>query len=330
MKLFLREHLGMVILYILNFAFLFAIYVVFGGFSDIDNVLYFMFISFFMLITYLAIRYLNTKKVYNTLETKPNNFDEVLGKFGTSEIGKDLNRFVNELYNLYQFRVHLYVKKQNEHLNFINQWVHQMKTPMSVIKLILQENEDKLYINEIKEEAEKLERGLNIALYNARLDTFEHDFCISDFNLKQLTNETINSLRRYFIKNGIYPRANIDESIILKSDKKWIKFILEQLITNAVKYSANKGKYVEINAYIVNDSMILEVKDEGIGIPKKDLKRVTEPFYTGENGRIYGESTGIGLYLVNEVCKKLNHEIIIESEEGTGTQIRIFFNNYKI
>lgn len=330
MKLFLRDHIGMIFLYILNFVLLVAIYFVFNGFSDLVNIFYFISLSLFLLLTYLLIKYLNTKKIYTALKTKHDNFDDVLGIFGTSAFGKDLNRFTNDLYSLYQYKIHLYTKKQNKHLNFINQWVHQMKTPLSVIKLILQENEDKTCINEIKEETEKLERGLNLALYNARLDTFEPDFNITDLKLKDLINEVINSLKRYFIKNKIYPKLNINENLIIKSDGKWIKFILEQLIINSVKYSLNKGNYVIVNAYIDNESMILEVVDEGIGIPKQDLKRIIEPFYTGENGRKFGESTGMGLYLVNEVCKKLNHDIHIESEKGSGTKVKIAFENFKL
>ncbi|MCY6484150.1 sensor histidine kinase [Clostridium aestuarii] len=330
MKLFFREQIGLIVLYILNFVVLFTIYFVFNGFSDLDNTLYFIFLSSFLLVTYLIIKYLNDKKIYFALKTKPDDFNNVLGIFGTSEFGKDLNRFVNDLYGIYQYKVHSYVRKQNEHLNFINQWVHQMKTPLSVIKLILQENEDEPYVLEIKEETEKLERGLNIALYNARLDTFEHDFNVIDLNLKELTNEVVNSLKRYFIKNLIYPKLNINENLSVKSDRKWIKFILEQLVINAVKYSLNKGKYVKINAYRDKGTMILEVADEGVGIPKKDLKRVIEPFYTGENGRKFGESTGMGLYLVNEVCKKLNHDISVDSEEGVGTKVKIVFKNFKL
>ncbi|MFD3157052.1 sensor histidine kinase [Haloimpatiens sp. FM7330] len=326
MKLFLREHIGIVILYILNFVLLFTIYAVFDGFSNLSNVMYFIFLSTFLLFCYLTIRYLNNKKIYKTLNKKPKNFDEVLKSFGTSSFGRDLNSFVNDLYSLYQYKIHLYIKKQNEHINFINQWVHQMKTPLSVIKLILQDNEDEPYVDDIKEETDKLERGLNMVLYNARLDTFEHDFNVVDFNLRTAASEVINQQKRYFIKNKIFPKLNIEESISIKSDKKWIKFILDQLLVNAVKYSINKGKFVEVNAYKSDSKVVLEVKDEGIGIPKKDIKRVIEPFYTGEHGRNYGESTGMGLYLVNEVCKKLNHKLDIESQEGIGTRIRIIIS----
>ncbi|GAA0732221.1 sensor histidine kinase [Clostridium oceanicum] len=330
MRTFLRDQIGLIVLYIFNFIILFAIYSVFNGFSDLNNRLYFIFLSLFLLFSYLILKYLNNKKIYSTINTKPENFDDVIGSFGTSELGKDLNRFINRLYSLYQYKVHLYLKKQNEHLNFINQWVHQMKTPLSVVKLIIQENEDKIYINEIKEEFDKLERGLNLALYNARLDTFEHDFNVENFNLKELIKQVVNSLKRYFIKNNIYPKLNISDNLIIKSDKKWIKFITEQLLINAVKYSFDKGKYVEINAYKNSDNTTLEFSDKGIGIPKKDLKRVMEPFYTGEHGRNFGESTGMGLYLVNEVCKKLEHDISIESEENVGTKVKVTFKNFRV
>lgn len=323
MKLFIKDTIGLILLYILNFCVISSVYYVFGGFDSNINILYFIFLSSFLLICYLIIRYYKNKKIYKSLTKTHENFEKLLGGFGASPLGVEINSLVEDLYSFHQREMHLQVTKQKEHLYFINQWIHNMKTPLSVIKLNMQDNDSEAFVAEISEEVDKLERGLNLALYNARLDDFERDFNIRNFNLREVVYEEINSLKRFFIKNKIFPKVDIDEGITINSDKKWIMFILDQLITNGVKYSANKGKYLYIRAIKDKNKTTIQVEDEGIGIPKRDIKRVFEAFYTGIHGREYGESTGMGLYLVKEVCNKLGHNVIIESEEDKGTVVTV-------
>ncbi|RKJ34994.1 ATP-binding protein, partial [Butyricicoccus sp. 1XD8-22] len=117
----------------------------------------------------------------------------------------------------------------------------------------------------------------------------------------------------------------VEEEIIVASDSKWLKFALGQFITNAVKYTFEENKKIVISAEKNNDTVQLHIKDEGIGIPKSDLSRITKPFFTGENGRKTGESTGMGLYLANEICEKLGIKLTIESEVGKGTTVTLTF-----
>jgi two-component system, OmpR family, sensor histidine kinase YxdK len=102
--------------------------------------------------------------------------------------------------------------------------------------------------------------------------------------------------------------------------------MLSQLIHNAVKYSKGKSKSISISIYDRGGEAVLEVKDYGVGIPESDKQRVFEPFYTGENGRKFRESTGMGLYLTSEAAKQLGHRIEIDSKAGEGTTIRIIFS----
>lgn len=327
MRLFLREYMGLIILYLMNFIALLTIYFIFGGLNSVPNLIYFIFLSSFLLICYLIHRYYKNKLVYKNLDNKYNTFEEVLEEFGDSSLGRSMNKLCEELYGFYQQEVHIQLKKQEEHLSFINQWVHHMKTPLSVIKLYIQENDGEEMAENIKGEVDKLERGLKLALYNARLDNFEHDFNISNFSLKEAINEEVIFLKRLFIKNGVFPRVNVEDNITINSDRKWILFIMEQLITNSIKYSKNKGEYVDIRGFRDENNTIVEVEDKGIGISKKDIRRIFEAFYTGETGRKYGESTGMGLYLVKEVCDKLGHQIYVESKEDIGTKIKLVIKN---
>jgi hypothetical protein len=98
-------------------------------------------------------------------------------------------------------------------------------------------------------------------------------------------------------------------------------------MTNAVRYSGERGKKVFLSAYRNGKDIILEVRDEGVGIPQEDVRRVFEPFYTGKNGRTFGESTGMGLYIVSKICDYLGHSVKLDSEVGKGTTIKIIFHN---
>ncbi|WP_164508958.1 sensor histidine kinase [Clostridium rectalis] len=243
---------------------------------------------------------------------------------GTSPIGIKLDIFLKKQYTVYQNQLQKYISKQKEHLTFINQWVHQMKTPLSVIQLIIQDG-DFNNLNNIKTEVEKLNEGLNTALYLARMDTFENDFHIEPIDLNSLIYEVINDLKRLFIRKRVYPKVELKNNHKINCDTKWLKFILKQFLTNSIKYSNRENSKIFISSYEKNNKIILQVCDEGIGIPKCDIKRIFEPFYTGENGRKFGESTGVGLYIVKEVCNKLNLKLQVQSEIGKGTCIKVLF-----
>ncbi|NLT95840.1 MAG: HAMP domain-containing histidine kinase [Clostridia bacterium] len=325
MKIFLLDHLSFVLLYLFNMLFLFIFYRDLGGFETLENLCYFIFLSSFLLGVFLLYRYLSQKRLYDKLSRMPSKLEDTLSPAGNTPVGDGVNRLFQAQYKLYQEQIQAYKRKQAEHLTFIHQWVHQMKTPISIIHLILQENEGEPYIENIRQELERLSRGLNMALYMARLESFEHDFTVETVPLNSIVAEVINEQKRYFIRKKVYPEVRVDSGIAVKSDRKWLKFIIEQLLVNAIKYTEEENKKVIVSAYESNKGKVLEVKDQGVGIPPNDIRRVFEPFYTGENGRKFGESTGMGLYLVKEVCKKLEHHIELESKPNEGTIVRIVF-----
>lgn len=325
MKIFLLDHISFVLLYLFNMLFLFLFYSKLGGFETLENIYYFIFLSNFLLGVFLLYRYFSQKCLYDKLTKMPATLEDTLSSAGTAPVAEGINRLLGVQYNLYQEEIQMYKRKQREHLTFIHQWVHQMKTPISVIHLILQEKEGEPYIENIREELDRISRGLNMALNMARLDSFEHDFVVETVSLPSLIAEVVNEQKRYFIRKRVYPEVRVDVNMWVKSDRKWLKFILEQLLVNAIKYTDGENKKVFISAYERKKDKVLEVKDQGVGIPLKDIKRVFEPFYTGENGRQFGESTGMGLYLVNKVCQKLEHQIEIELKPNEGTTVRIIF-----
>lgn len=227
---------------------------------------------------------------------------------------------------------------------FLSQWIHNIKTPASIIDLIIQKatketnfskiansNEQmnilELFLD-IREENTKIKNGLDQILNLSRLNDFSKDYEPQTVDLVQLLKDIINNKKSQFIYNNVFPKIEFNqEKILVITDKKWNKFMLEQIIANAIKYSGciKEKKYVYFNISINDKEMTLIIKDEGIGIPSYDIKRVFEPFFTGENGRKVHDATGIGLYICKVISKKLNHDIKIESEVSKGTSVSISY-----
>jgi two-component system, OmpR family, sensor histidine kinase YxdK len=324
MKIFIKDNISFVIAYLIgNLLTTFYCFII--NPLDISDILYILIFNSFILICFLIYRYFINNKFYNTLSSEINDINQSIKDLGNSPLSQGLENILKNQYNLYSKNIEHYNKIQQEHLMFINLWVHQMKTPLSVIQLHIQNNFGDELSQNIKEESEKLDRGLNMALYFARLDSFQKDFHVEKVNLHKVVLEIINSEKRFFIKNKVFPQINIDPYLQVYTDSKWISFVIQQLIINGVKYSKGYSTKLILSSNLINNKIILEVEDMGVGIPQKDIRRVFDPFFTGENGRKFGESTGIGLYIVKKVCDNLEHKVEIESIVDKGTKVRIIF-----
>jgi signal transduction histidine kinase len=217
--------------------------------------------------------------------------------------------------------------------HFLSQWIHNMKTPVSVIGLILQKirmeetlKEDQL--NDIEEENNRLHNGLEQILSIIRMEEFFRDYEPEVVDLMSLLKDLINSKKSQFIYNNVYPKLNSDyKNAMIITDSKWNRFMLEQVINNAIKYSDAKDdkKYVTFTIVKEGKNTHLTIEDQGVGIPEHDLPRVFNPFFTGENGRNFNNSTGIGLYITATVAEKLGHGIDIASKVDEGTKFTISY-----
>lgn len=322
MRLFLRDHFLLILVNVLQILILLLVFWM-DGYHNLSLHFYALFLATFILMLYLTFRYLLHRRFYNRLSNPMNQMDEAFETLDTAPLAKALGELLKRQHRIYMNELDQQEKRRNDHLTFINQWVHQMKTPLSVIELITQENDDE-HLESIREETDKLEKGLEMVLYAARLEMFEQDFQVEPVSLKSVIEAAIRENKRFFIKNHVYPEVHVSGTTV-ESDEKWLEFIFNQLITNAVKYSTGKGRKVVITETKDALETIVTVQDYGVGIPKTDIKRVFNPFFTGENGRNYRESTGMGLYLVKEVCEKLGHKIELTSVRGEGTSVQIRF-----
>jgi len=323
LKLFIREHLSFFIFELLLVIFILSLYWL-DGFRNINTAIYSIVISLILLFSFLFIRYIARSSYLNKISQLPTVMEDALQKNAKTTEYLQTEQFMHELYHVYQLEVQALYEKQSRQEKFLNQWIHQMKTPISVLELLLQED-GPLDRKNVQEEVDRLKRGLEMVLVNARIERFEEDMQVEQVDLKRIVTETINDHKRLFITNHVFPVIQIEDDLIVASDSKWLKFVIGQFITNAVKYTFEDNKKIVISTE-VNDGVIqLHIKDEGIGIPQSDLTRVTKAFFTGENGRKTGESTGMGLYLANEICSKLGHQLTIDSEVNRGTTITLTF-----
>ncbi|GGN62124.1 sensor histidine kinase [Oceanobacillus indicireducens] len=321
-KLFFRDQFSLIFLNIIQLTVM-VLVLWLSGLREVSLIFYLLFLSILFLTGYLVYRYVTLRKFYQRLANPIAWLEEVFETFDEAPLSAALSELLKTQHRLYISEIAHANSKKNEHMTFINQWVHQMKTPLSVIELIIQEYEDEQILS-IREETDKLEKGLEMVLYAARLEVFEQDFHVKSVGLKRAVEQVIRDNKRLFIKNRVYPELDLSE-VRVESDEKWLVFVINQLITNAVKYSAGKAHKIYILEARTAAGVQLLIQDHGVGIPKSDIKRVFAPFFTGENGRIYRESTGMGLALVRDICDNLGHTVEIESTPGKGTLVKLTF-----
>lgn len=210
--------------------------------------------------------------------------------------------------------------RQKEHYNFIVSWFHEIKTPIAVMRLMQQtEVEPK----SLEEEISRVEQYVDQALYYARLDSFNQDYEIINCDLASLIKEVVKAHSKNFISKKIRISLQL-ESTIVQSDSKWLQFIVNQLVTNCLKYTADYGE-ITVSTKVTTEEKLLIIRDNGIGIESKDLPRIFTRGFTGANGRQSVNSTGMGLFLAQELSCKLGHYITCSSEIGQFTEMIIHF-----
>ncbi|MBD1383214.1 sensor histidine kinase [Metabacillus arenae] len=323
MKLFIRDQLALFFFYMVQLFFTLLVFWL-DGYTQIATLLYVCLLNLTFLIGYLSFRYIRNRSLYNSLSISLSTLDDMRFENQSAPLPKSFERLQKEQIQYYSQEIDNYKQKLDNHVQLINQSVHQLKTPLAVMQLMVQNRNDSFSAS-LNEELDRLKNGLELVLYSTRLDTFERDFSVEALNLNTFVRNTTSTNKRLFIRSKIYPQIEIDQSLTIVSDEKWLTFVLMQLITNAVRYTDKEGERILFQGQVVEGQTILEICDRGVGIPQSDLPRVFDPYFTGENGRIFQESTGMGLYLVKQVLDHLNHRIEIESVLHEGTTIRIFF-----
>lgn len=323
LKLFIMDNGFLCLIVLLTQIFFFGILFFIKGIW-FEEIFYFGFLVFFMLALFILIRFYKTGRVYEKFSLKSKLLNDYLIEYPRSAFEEEYNLMIEEMIKNNGSRE--IEQKQDKKLQkvMIYRFVHQMKTPLSVLKLICENHNDEDDYKKIGRNINTLEYNLNQILDIYRLDEFKNDFVSEKVALKSICKECINSLKDYFITSQIYPRLDINDDIYVYSDSKWLKLVIHQLLTNAVKYS-NIGQTVNVIAGKNEDKVYLSIIDHGIGIEPADLKNIFELFYIGKNGRNNADSSGIGLYIVKKVSEYLGHKIEVNSNINDGTTMTIIF-----
>ena len=213
-------------------------------------------------------------------------------------------------------------KRYTEMMDYYGMWAHQIKTPIAAMRILVQSGMDR----EENEENQKLFRQLQMELFKTeqyvemvlsylKIGDIAKDMVLERCDLGKVVRQAVKKYSRLFILQKLSLEMGEIAEIVL-TDEKWLSFVVEQILSNALKYT----KSGSVSIYLEQEG-VLVIKDTGIGISAEDLPRIMEKGYTGYNGLIDKRSTGIGLYLCKKVMDKLHHQLRIDSEDGKGTKV---------
>ncbi|MBS6007134.1 MAG: sensor histidine kinase [Clostridium baratii] len=308
---------------------IFLILTIFMSFLNFGSaIISFLFAVWFgPLILYIIIEFIREKRFFNDLNEITENIDK---KFLITEILKEPGFIEGKIFynslkeankDMHEY-VNVYKNKQKEYKDYIEMWVHEIKTPIASSKLIIENNKNEVTTN-IDKELKKIDEMIEQVLYYSKSDEANKDYIVKEFPLKSVVMNAVKKNSRDFIEKRIALELDdISENVF--TDVKWVEFIINQIIVNALKYTRQGGK-IKISSEKNKKNIVLVIEDNGVGISEKDIKKVFIKGFTGENGRIFGKSTGMGLYLCEKLCKKLGLGIKLTSKQGIGTTIRIVF-----
>lgn len=238
-------------------------------------------------------------------------------------IEEDYREVLSELSDEKQRLITSMEQKYREMMDYYTIWVHQIKTPIAAMRLLLQSGEGAQY-RELSEELQRIEQYVEMVLCYLRLDSDSTDYVLKEYELDELIRQAVRKYAASFIRKKLRLEYEPVNCRVL-TDEKWMLFVLEQVLSNALKYT--KAGSISISQ---ESPGILCIRDTGIGIAPEDLPRIFEKGYTGYNGRSDKKASGIGLYLCKRICRNLGHRIAAESAVGTGTVIRIDFRRSEL
>ena len=267
---------------------------------------YLLVVIFWLLIltAWFGYGYYNRKCYFEELETALMKMDQ---RYLLGELMPASHRLEDQLYR---------------YREYIESWVHEIKAPITGIDLMC-ENDKNDSTRRIRLENQKIENYVDMALYYARSDEVYKDYVIRKTDLQEIAAEVLKKNKLCLIQSRV--QAEIDCGDSAYTDRKWITFILNQLVLNSMKYRREEGARIWISTAKYGHGVRLTVRDNGIGIREEELDRIFEKGFTGSNGRKRERSTGMGLYLCERLCQKLGIVIDVKSREQEGTEMILEF-----
>ena len=324
-KQYLKNQLPVILINLLGMLAL-ALFLIASG-NNIQTVLFILVVWLLVLASCLLFFFFTRKKALDRLLNMAEQLEE---RYLLPEIMQEPERADEQVF--YQImkmaeksmleQIGEVQRERKEYKEYIEQWIHEVKTPITAMKLIC-ENNRRSFTRELMAELENINRFTEQALYYARSEHTEKDYSVREIRLSDVVHGAIADSKYLLRQNNVAITVD-DMEYSIYSDDKWVRFILDQIISNVIKYRTGHP-ILHLFAVKENERVVLSVEDNGIGIPQSDLPRIFEKGFTGQNGRTIHSSTGIGLYLCKRLCDKLGIGIAARSE-GKGTIISLSFH----
>ena len=324
---YLKDKIIIIVLVILTYFIILSFMIGFKIINEFQicfTVIYFLLFIILFLYDYLRkyffykdmlskLDMLDEKYLICELVSKPNFLDgEILYQM-LYEINKSMNENIRD-----------YRSKINDFKEYVELWIHEVKIPLSALILY---THNKKTSKALVKEINKVDNYLEQILYYIRSENTEVDYIIKEVDLNKVIREVMLKNKDVLLERNIDIISDVNNIKVL-TDYKWLEFMINQVISNSMKYMRDiENKKIEIQAYKEDQHIVLEILDNGMGIPKSDIPRVFNKTFTGQNGRKVPGSTGMGLYIVSNLCKKLGHKIEIESIEGEYTKVKFVFDD---
>ena len=311
---YIKQHIKVLLLFIV-FALVFC--VVFSLYNlEIEAICYSVILCAFIGLIYVCINFINYYKKHIQLYKLQNEISISLENLPSPKtlMEEDYTNLILNLNKEYKTYISKSDIAKSDMIDYYTMWVHQIKTPISAMKLLIQTSESEIS-SDLSSELFKIEQYVEMVLSYIRLGSNENDFVLKEYDLDNIIRQAIRKYAPLFIRKKI----NLDfqpTNYKVLTDEKWLVFVIEQLLSNAIKYT-NKGK---ISIYSLENKKLV-IEDTGIGISKEDIPRIFDKGFTGYNGRTDKKATGLGLYLCKKILDKLSHKIYIESEVGVKTKV---------
>lgn len=295
----------------------------------LNELLYINTVCFIMLVAYLIAGFCLKNSFYKKLKAavaaSQDNLLNALPK-GRSFEQKVYAELLQKLYEQQNARLEKLFEEKKENLEYITSWVHEIKTPIAAGRLIIENGADKpmeAVFASLKEEFDKIETQVEQVLYNSRADEFAKDYIIGEITLEEVVKAVVKKHANTFINRRIGIDIETDNLEVI-SDKKWLFYIIDQVMANSLKYTDVGGK-ITVRGIKLEKEKQLIIEDNGIGIREADIARVFDRGFTGYTGRQDYKATGMGLYLGRKLARKLGHDVSIQSIYGEYTKVTIHF-----
>ena len=311
---YIKQNIKVLLLFIV-FALVFCI--VFSLYDlEIEAIYYSVMLCTFIGLIYICINFINYYKKHIQLYKLQNEISISLENLPSPKtlMEEDYTNLILNLNKEYKNYISKSDIAKSDMIDYYTMWVHQIKTPISAMKLLIQTSESEIS-SDLSSELFKIEQYVEMVLSYIRLGSNKNDFVLKEYDLDNIIRQAVRKYAPLFIRKKISLDFQPTNYKVL-TDEKWLVFVIEQLLSNAIKYT-NKGK---ISIYSLENKKLV-IEDTGIGISKEDIPRIFDKGFTGYNGRTDKKATGLGLYLCKNILDKLSHKISIESEVGVKTKV---------